>query len=62
MQRTIRRSKVKVKPITMDFVRWGSSRPQRHDSAKLPQDSEERWFHTSNGMGILCIPPGIRLL
>lgn len=46
MQRKVRQSKTRVKPVTMDFLRWGSSRPQRHDSAKLPEDSEERWFHT----------------
>lgn len=59
MQRKIRRSKAKVKPITMDFVRWGSSRPQRHDSAKLPQDSEERWFHTPPTVwGFYAFPRG----
>lgn len=46
MQRKVRQSKTRVKPVTMDFLRWGSSRPQRHDSAKLPNDSEEREFFT----------------
>lgn len=59
MQRTFRQSKAKVKPIAMDFLRWGSSRPQRHDSAKLPEDSKERWFHTPPTVwGFYAFPRG----
>lgn len=59
MKRNVRQSKAKVKPITMDFMRWGSSRPQRHDSAKLPEDSEERWFHTPPTVwGVYAFPRG----
>lgn len=47
MLRTVKQSKTKVKPMLMDFVRYGSLRPQRHDSARLPADHKDRWFHTA---------------
>ena len=59
MHRTFRQSKAKVKPISMDFLRWGSSRPQRHDSAKLSENSEKRWFHTPPTVwGFYAFPRG----
>lgn len=36
-----------AKKITMDFVRWGAMSPQKHVEAKLPENSEERYFHTA---------------
>lgn len=32
----------KNKKITMDFVRWGAMSPQKHEEAKLPENSEDR--------------------
>lgn len=59
MLRNVRQSKARVKPVTMDFLRWGASRPQRHDSAKLPDDSEEREFYTPRVVwGFYAFPRG----
>lgn len=48
-----------AKKITMDFVRWGAMSPQKHVEAKLPENSEERWFHTAPTVwGIYAFPRG----
>lgn len=48
-----------AKKITMDFVRWGAMSPQKHVEAKLPENSEERYFHTAPTVwGIYAFPQG----
>ena len=43
----------------MRFLRWGSSRPQRHDNGRLPSDSEDRMFHTAPRVwGFYAFPRG----
>lgn len=43
----------------MDFIRWGAMSPQKHEEAKLPENSEDRWFHTAPTVwGIYAFPRG----
>ena len=49
----------KNKKMTMDFIRWGAMSPQKHEEAKLPENSEKRCFHTAPAVwGIYAFPRG----
>lgn len=51
--------RTKTKPVNMRFLRWGSSRPQKHDNGRLPSDSEDRNFHTPPTVwGFYAFPRG----